>query len=159
MRSIFRVLVVLVVILAMYFFAYWGSVALIRFDGPDWIRPVACLLFAGSVGWFVWRKLSDGDLSNILLGAVLFGSIGFVGGFFGPMLLTPQANLGPLLGIFITGPLGLVLGAIGGLIYSRAREKNKPKPGSCLTCSYDLTGNTSGTCPECGAPTSAPVTP
>lgn len=25
-------------------------------------------------------------------------------------------------------------------------------PGQCRRCGYDLTGNTSGTCPECGAP-------
>jgi hypothetical protein len=25
-----------------------------------------------------------------------------------------------------------------------------PRPGHCQTCSYDLTGNTSGVCPECG---------
>jgi hypothetical protein len=30
-----------------------------------------------------------------------------------------------------------------------------PKPGCCRTCSYDLTGNTSGICPECGAATGA----
>jgi hypothetical protein len=35
-----------------------------------------------------------------------------VGGFLGPMILAPEANQGPLLGIFITGPLGLVVGAI-----------------------------------------------
>jgi len=26
------------------------------------------------------------------------------------------------------------------------------RPGLCPTCSYDLTGNTSGVCPECGSP-------
>jgi hypothetical protein len=39
-----------------------------------------------------------------------------VGGFLGPMILAPEANQGPLLGIFITGPLGLVVGAIAGAI-------------------------------------------
>lgn len=29
-----------------------------------------------------------------------------------------------------------------------------PKPGCCSGCGYDLTGNTSGVCPECGARTS-----
>jgi hypothetical protein len=33
------------------------------------------------------------------------------------MLFAPDANQGPLLGIFITGPLGAVLGAIGGFVY------------------------------------------
>ncbi len=31
---------------------------------------------------------------------------------------------------------------------------------ACLSCGYDLTGNTSGTCPECGSPVpSSPATP
>jgi len=32
-------------------------------------------------------------------------------------VFAPDANQGPLLGIFITGPLGAVLGAIGGFVY------------------------------------------
>jgi hypothetical protein len=28
-----------------------------------------------------------------------------------------------------------------------------PKRGHCVNCDYDLTGNTSGRCPECGTPT------
>ncbi len=30
----------------------------------------------------------------------------------------------------------------------------KPRPpGTCRTCGYNLTGNTTGICPECGSPT------
>ena len=51
------------------------------------------------------------------LGAVILGGIGFVAGFFGPILFTPDANQGPLLGIFITGPLGAILGLpVGALV-------------------------------------------
>ena len=158
----FRAVAVLMITLATCFFSYWGSVAVLPLGGPDWIRPVVCLLFAGFVAWFVWGKLSvapDGLFSNILFGAIVLGSIGFVGGFFGPIILTPHANQGPLLGIFITGPLGCVLGGIAGLVFSLVRPKHKSKPGSCRTCDYDLTGNRTGVCPECGAPTGASVTP
>ncbi|RVD68676.1 MAG: hypothetical protein E5Y89_20345 [Mesorhizobium sp.] len=41
-------------------------------------------------------------------GAIL-GIIGFLGGFVGLVIFTPEANQGPLLGIFITWPLGFVL--------------------------------------------------
>lgn len=42
------------------------------------------------------------------------GFLAFIAGFVGPIILAPGANQGPLLGIFITGPLGLVAGfAIG----------------------------------------------
>ena len=30
-------------------------------------------------------------------------------------------------------------------------RNRKPPPGHCQDCSYDLTGNVSGVCPECGA--------
>jgi hypothetical protein len=51
-----------------------------------------------------------------LLGAGLFGAAGFFVGFFGPLTFSPSANQGPLLGIFITGPLGVILGAVFGLL-------------------------------------------
>jgi uncharacterized membrane protein YeaQ/YmgE (transglycosylase-associated protein family) len=51
------------------------------------------------------------------LGALMLGITGFVLGFFGPMQFQPGANQGPMLGIFITGPGGALLGAlIGGAL-------------------------------------------
>ena len=32
------------------------------------------------------------------------------------------------------------------------KRDRRPPPGHCTGCSYDLTGNESGVCPECGAP-------
>jgi hypothetical protein len=37
-------------------------------------------------------------------------AVGFAAGFFGPLAFNPEANQGPLLGILITGPAGLILG-------------------------------------------------
>lgn len=31
-------------------------------------------------------------------------------------------------------------------------DRNRPRPGTCTRCRYDLTGNKSGRCPECGEP-------
>ena len=31
------------------------------------------------------------------------------------------------------------------------RDRRRPRPGCCMACGYNLTGNTSGRCPECGA--------
>ena len=56
-------------------------------------------------------------VGSVFKGALIVGGIGFCAGFFGPMVLAPDANQGPLLGIFITGPLGAVLGAIGGFVH------------------------------------------
>ena len=55
-----------------------------------------------------------GILKSGFLGAAGLGIIGFSFGFFGPMIFTPDANQGPLLGIFITGPLGAVAGGLIG---------------------------------------------
>jgi hypothetical protein len=46
------------------------------------------------------------------------GGLGFALGFFGPMIFMGSANQGPMLGIFITGPLGFVVGAVGGFFRS-----------------------------------------
>lgn len=53
--------------------------------------------------------------------ALLVGGIGFAAGFFGPIIFAPDANQGPLLGIFITGPLGF-LGGLGWGIFKAATE-------------------------------------
>jgi hypothetical protein len=38
------------------------------------------------------------------------------------LIWAPDANQGPLLGIFITGPLGFVAGCIGGGIYGLMKK-------------------------------------
>jgi len=37
------------------------------------------------------------------------------------MILAPEANQGPMLGLFITGPAGVVIGAIAGAVYAKRR--------------------------------------
>lgn len=60
-------------------------------------------------------------------GGCLLGLIGFMGGFFGPMIFTPESNQGPMLGIFFTGPAGLVLGLLIGAVVGWCR-RNEPLP-------------------------------
>lgn len=55
--------------------------------------------------------------------------------------------LGPI--VVLGGWIPVVGCAIPALICWPDRH---PKPGSCIKCRYDLTGNTSGICPECGTP-------
>jgi hypothetical protein len=54
-------------------------------------------------------------------GGSFLGGVGFLAGFIGPIILTPGANQGPLLGIFITGPLCFVVGSAAGWLYARSR--------------------------------------
>jgi hypothetical protein len=50
---------------------------------------------------------------------LLFGLAGFAAGFFGPLLLNPEGNQGPLLGLLLTGPAGVLLGVILSALFSR----------------------------------------
>ena len=63
--------------------------------------------------------------------ALLVGGMGFLIGFFGPILIGilvgSQANLGPLWGIFALGPAGVFLGAIIGLFLGLKNARCNPK--------------------------------
>jgi hypothetical protein len=50
--------------------------------------------------------------------------------------------------------LPALLSAIAPVLSTRARlvRSHRTRRGLCLGCGYDLTGNASGTCPECGTP-------
>jgi len=50
-----------------------------------------------------------------LAGAVVLGGIGFVAGFWHPELFGSRGNLAPLMGVFVTGPVGFVCGALVGI--------------------------------------------
>lgn len=55
-----------------------------------------------------------GLFRRVAIWGFIVGSIAFAFGFFGPLIWAPDANQGPLLGIFYTGPLGTLAGlAIG----------------------------------------------
>lgn len=59
------------------------------------------------------------QIPPLVMGCIWGGVLGIVGfgaGFFGPILLAESSPQGPLLGIFITGPLGVALGAIVGIV-------------------------------------------
>lgn len=43
---------------------------------------------------------------------LILGAAGFAAGFLGPMIFIPEANQGPMVGIFISGPGGLALGLL-----------------------------------------------
>jgi len=61
--------------------------------------------------------------------------------------------LGAALSDQLIGICFIVIGALWilGQVRNLFRKRVFP-PGHCDWCGYDLTGNTSGTCPECGKP-------
>ena len=50
------------------------------------------------------------------------GGVGLALGFLGPLVITPKASLGPLLGILLTGPIGFGLGALIGAVVQPKAE-------------------------------------
>jgi len=124
MNMALRIPLVLIVVVAVFYFVFWVPFSFTSLHGTPIpaLGSLACALVAG---WFVW-KATDGEVRGVLrstaFGAAVVGGIGFVGGFFGPLIFAPGANQGPLLGLFITGPLGFLLGGVGGFVYGLMRR-------------------------------------
>jgi hypothetical protein len=96
-------------------------------DTAGWLVSLALACLLGLLVWTLTAKPNPGLGRAIFIGATVTGGIGFSAGFFGPILFAPEANQGPLLGIFITGPLGFVLGAVGGFAYAIIQSRRNVK--------------------------------
>lgn len=109
---------------AVYFISYWLLFAQILPENPPSLATgFAFLTAAGLTGSFWYSaRAGSGIFGTAMTWAGIVGAVGFSVGFFGPMIFSPQANQGPLLGLFITGPLGFVAGGVAGLIYSLSRR-------------------------------------
>ena len=55
----------------------------------------------------------------------------------------------------LVGPL--VIGVVVGFaVWKRSLRLERSETGKCVVCEYDLTGNESGVCPECGTEIESP---
>lgn len=99
--------------LAAFVVGYWIPGAFL----PNGWQGVCGAVIGLATAGLVWAGIGSRSplLRGAMRGAAWGGLIGFAGGFFGPMLLTPDANQGPMLGLFFTGPGGVVLGGLAGL--------------------------------------------
>ena len=136
MKTLFRLMLVLVSGVSTLYFVFWvGGAMLMAVHPPNWLSLVVSLFAAVAAGRYVWlhtAAVDAGLVSSMVLGAVILGGVGFAGGFFGPIIFMPEANQGPLLGIFITGPLGFIVGAAGGAVhwFARGRYRGRKAPQS-----------------------------
>jgi hypothetical protein len=114
--------------------------------GPQliWIVP----LLAPAAGVFL-HLLTEGRRSlrrNMLVALAYYASLGLS---YGLMALVLRREIWQLqmisCGLVIFGP---VLGF--GIALSPAVERSHKIRGTCRVCGYNLTGNVSGRCPECG---------
>ncbi|HET7111608.1 MAG TPA: hypothetical protein VFI41_12095 [Gemmatimonadales bacterium] len=130
MKELGRIILTGATFVAVYFFTFWVPGSLITMGGKLELAMILAMILAVVAAFFaarfVWRRtesLDGGPFVTAGIGAAIVGAIGFIGGFFGPIIFTPDANQGPLLGLFITGPIGVVVGAIGGYFYGFSREQ------------------------------------
>lgn len=132
MKTLMRVILTFFTFVASYYFVYWLPLSLIPgVHEIAWLPNIISLSIAIVISVFVWKKTSSASnslASHIIMGGIIIGAIGFILGFFGPILFMPDANQGPLLGIFITGPLGFLLGLTGGaILWTVKRRKHRKK--------------------------------
>jgi hypothetical protein len=112
--------------------AAWIALRNLRLPTPDgWIFWVPVTLWLLTMGVLCWWSslLGHHAASRAYIRASwrmgwIVGAVGLAIGFVGPLVISPKANLGPLLGILLTGPLGFVVGALGaGLV--RATQESR----------------------------------
>jgi hypothetical protein len=124
MPGLAKFVVSTLVFLTVYFFSFWLLFVQIVPDEMAWLASTMSLLTAAAASYWAWSKTADaggGVLTTALHWAMVVGAPGFTAGFFGQLIFTPEANQGPLLGIFISGPLGFILGGVAGLINALCR--------------------------------------
>jgi 4-amino-4-deoxy-L-arabinose transferase-like glycosyltransferase len=107
-----------------YFCIFFPLVFIIKSIGKEKAHLVTSLLVVilAVALWVLSNNTSQKYLSRLLRTTLIIGAIGFLLGFVGPLLITPEANLGPLLGIFVTGPLSLVIGLLFGALYWKSKS-------------------------------------
>lgn len=76
---------------------------------------------------------------SFLLCVFILGAVGFSAGFFGPMIFSPDANQGPLVGILISGPGGAVLGLLLYLVIRVAQLSHSRAWQMLFVCCLTLT--------------------
>ncbi len=113
--------------IATFYFVFWVPFSLIAFPG-SWLIAIPASIACGiATGNRVWRATERANAGGLLFstlgGALIVGGVAFAAGFFGPMIFTPEANQGPLLGLLITGPLGFVVGGVGGFVWGLTHRR------------------------------------
>jgi len=114
-------------VMIIYLLVYWTCFS-DGFRRTGYEANFISLSIAILIGIVLWKKIEN--ISNslpayIFGGGLLVGTISFIFGFLGPVILTPSSNQGPLLGIFVTGPLGFFFGLFLGGLYWNRKVKSK----------------------------------
>jgi len=144
---------------------------------PIWSRLARLLLWSAAVGACIWAASfawsvtygSSGLYLSLDRGTLYFSNVPSPQRPAGWLIERPTGEIRFLFNAFpvLWGPnacwrgwlplwLPLLLLAAGGLAAAWLARCRIP-PGHCAGCGYNLTGNVSGRCPECGRPASPPA--
>ena len=125
MIQILKPIVSLLMFLTVLFFI--STILTITTSSPFWLSTVFSLACASLAAWFTWILVS-GEKANTIVavigGALILGGLFFVIGFLGPMAISKDTDQGPMIGLFIVAPLGVIVGAIGGYVYGSRQKAN-----------------------------------
>jgi uncharacterized YccA/Bax inhibitor family protein len=93
-------------------FALWAIVV-----SPAIVGAIFCLWIA-----LRWDNSDSRRLMrSTFRGGVLAGVVGLIAGMVLPIVFKPEANQGPMLGIFITGPVGFFAGMLVSYVIARRK--------------------------------------
>ncbi len=90
------------------------------------ILAIPSLASAMLAAWAAWKLVSGDHIHPVMAiasGALILGGLCFIIGFLGPMAIGKDTGQGPLVGIFIATPLGVIVGALAGYAYA-SRQKS-----------------------------------
>lgn len=88
-----------------------AAILLPNATGPATLGAWVVAAAFGIATWQARDRAAAGTGRKVAIGAAVGLVFGFLLGFIGPMLLDPTGAQGPMLGLFVTGPLGLLIGA------------------------------------------------
>lgn len=124
-----------------------GYFGLLYIDLPEFALAILGGVIIGRVAWQRWWQRS------LLFSGTMFGIPYLLLAFdsFTRSLIV-KAGAGHLLGLVLQDSLLLPLALGGAWVASRGRCRRVARIASshCQKCGYDLKGNVSGVCPECG---------
>lgn len=92
--------------------------------GLRYLLSIATVVVVGIVIWKATANLTREHAALVIKGGSIGVLIGFLIGFVGPIVLRPYSPQGPLLGIFFTIPIGLIIGLIAGFFYVNRKYRN-----------------------------------
>ncbi|WP_295628797.1 multidrug ABC transporter permease [uncultured Nitrosomonas sp.] len=125
MIQILKPIVSLLMFLTVLFFV--NTMLTIMTNFPVWVSTTFSLICAILGAWFTWKLTSGGKMNTIIAvigGALILGGLFFTASFLGPMVIAKDTSQGPMIGVFVAAPLGVILGGIGGYVHiSRQREE------------------------------------